>query len=153
LNLIYPEKLNHDNGWLSGFFDVDGTVTINKTNTQLSISAYQKTSELLLPLVDLYGGYVYIDKVSSQFFKWYVTKREDIIKLLNYFKRNPSRSAKQNRLHLISRFFDLKDLKAHKASADTNLFKTWQYFFFFLNFSKWLKYENKKINYKYRERK
>lgn len=41
-NLIYPEKLTFYNGWLSGFFDAEGTVTINQTITQLSISASQK---------------------------------------------------------------------------------------------------------------
>jgi hypothetical protein len=32
LNLILPKKLTHDNGWLSGFFDADGTISINKSN-------------------------------------------------------------------------------------------------------------------------
>ncbi|ODV64581.1 COX1-domain-containing protein, partial [Hyphopichia burtonii NRRL Y-1933] len=44
-----------------GFFDADGTVTINNTNNQLSISISQKTTELLQPLIDLYGGHIYID--------------------------------------------------------------------------------------------
>jgi hypothetical protein len=43
-----------------------------------------------------------------------VTKRESILTLIEYFKKHPSRSAKQNRLHLIPRFYELKDLKAHK---------------------------------------
>jgi hypothetical protein len=50
-------------------FDADGTVTINKNNRQLSLSISQKTSELLQPLVDLYGGYIYIDRGSHQSFK------------------------------------------------------------------------------------
>jgi len=54
---------------LAGFFDADGTVTIDKSTAQLSITATQRTSELLTPLVDLYGGYVYIDRGSSQSFK------------------------------------------------------------------------------------
>ena len=135
LNLIFPEKLNFYNGWLSGFFDADGTVTINQTNTQLSISASQKTSELLQPLIELYGGNIYIDKGSSQSFKWYITKREDILKLIEYFKIYPSRSAKQNRLHLIPKYYELKDIKAHKAFTGTFLNKSWQYFN-----NKWLKY-------------
>jgi len=136
-NLIYPDKLNYDNGWFSGFFDADGTVTINKSTTQLSISASQRTSELLLPLVDLYGGNVYIDRGSSQSFKWYITKREDVLNLVEYFKKHPSRSAKKNRLHLIPKYYELKDMKAHKALSGTYLEKSWQYFF-----SKWLKYED-----------
>lgn len=137
LRLIYPDKLTYDSGWFSGFFDSDGTVTINKTNTQLSISVSQKTQELLQPLVELYGGNIYIDRGSSQSFKWYITKREDILKLIEYFKIHPSRSAKNNRLHLIPKYFELRDLKAHKAMPGTLLAKSWQYFY-----TKWLKYEN-----------
>jgi hypothetical protein len=125
LKLIYPEKLNYDNGWLSGFFDADGTVTINSTNAQLSIGASHKTSELLQPLVELYGGYVYIDRVNSQAFKWYITKREDILNLVEYFKKHPSRSAKKNRLHLIPKYYELLDLEAYQAPEDSFLTKAW----------------------------
>ena len=136
LNLIFPKKLIFDNGWLSGFFDAHGTVTINQTNTQLYISASHKTFEILQPLISLYGGNIYMDKGSSQSFKWYTTKREDILKLIEYFKIYPSRSAKKNRLHLIPKYYELKDLKAHKALTGTFLNKSWQYFN-----NKWLKYE------------
>lgn len=136
LTLIHPQKLCANNGWLSGFFDADGTVTINATNTQLSISVSQKTSESLNYLVDLYGGNVYIDRGSSLSFKWYLTKREDILNLIEYFKTHPSRSAKKNRLHLIPRFYELKDLKANKVNPGTYLEKSWHYFY-----NKWLKFE------------
>lgn len=139
ISLIYPNKLKFANGWLSGFFDSDGTITINKNNTQLSISVSQKTAELLQPLIEIYGGNIYIDKSSSQSFKWYVTKREDILKLIEYFKVYPSRSAKKNRLHLVPKYYELKDLKAHKALLGTKLEKSWQVFF-----TKWLNYEETK---------
>lgn len=137
LNLIYPDKLTYDSGWLSGFLDVDGTITINSTTSQLAISASQKTSELLQPLVDLYGGHIYIDKGTHKSFKWYVTKREDILSLVIYLKAHPLRSAKKNRLLLITKFYELKDLKAHIALPDTLLYKSWQNFL-----SKWLKFES-----------
>jgi hypothetical protein len=54
---------------MSGFFDADGTITINSNNWQLSLSISQKTSELLEPLTDLYGGSIYIDRSSEQSFK------------------------------------------------------------------------------------
>lgn len=135
LNLKYPVKLTFNNGWFSGFFDADGTVTINKPNTQLSISVSQKTSELLQPLLEIYGGYIYIDNGNSKSFKWYVTERENILNLIEYFKSNPPRSAKKNRIHLIYKFYELKDLKAHKA-LEGNLGKAWKSFF-----NKWLKFE------------
>lgn len=137
ITLIHPYKLTYNNGWLAGFFDADGTVNINSSINQLSISASQKTSELLQPLVDIYGGYLYIDKGSYQSFKWYVTKRETILYLVEYFKKHPSRSAKKNRLHLIPKFYELKDLKAHIALEGTILAKSWKYFM-----NKWLKFED-----------
>jgi hypothetical protein len=136
LIMTYPDKLIYDNGWMSGLFDAEGTVTINQTNMQLSISIFQKTSELLQPLVEIYGGNIYIDKGSSQSFKWYITKREEILNLIEYFKIHPLRSAKKNQLLLIPKFYRLKDLKAHKALPESNLGKSWRYFI-----DKWLKYE------------
>jgi hypothetical protein len=136
IELIYPKKLDYDSSWMAGFFDADGTVSINNSNKQLSISIGQKTTELLQPLKDLYGGYVYIDRSVHQSFKWYITNREDIIKLLNYFKKHPSRSSKKNRLHLIRKFYDLKDLKAYDALPNSKLRKSWEYFWI-----KWEKYE------------
>ena len=136
LDLIYPSKLNYDNGWLAGFFDADGSISINTTNGQLSISIAQKTAEMLYPLVELYGGTIYINK-SGLSFKWYITKLEDILNIVEYFKKYPARSAKKNRLHLIPKCYELKDLKAHKALPGTLLNKSWQYFI-----QKWKKYED-----------
>ena len=134
--LIYPEKLTYNNGWLSGFFDADGSVTLNSNNGQLAITLTQKTNEILQPLVNLYGGSIYIDRTSNNF-KWYISNKESILKLIEYFKKYPSRSLKKNRLHLIPRCYELKDMKAHKASEDEPLLvKSWKYFN-----DKWNKYE------------
>ncbi len=136
ITLIYPQKLTYENGWFSGFFDADGSITINKSTWQLSLTATQKTSELLTPLIDLYGGNVYIDNGRYQSYKWYITKKEDVLKLIEYFKQYPSRSAKNNRLHLVPKYYELKTMKAHKALSETFLGKSWGIFF-----NKWLKYE------------
>lgn len=141
LNLIYPEKLTFDNAWFSGFFDADGTISINSANSQLSISVSQKTNELLQPLSELYGGNIYIDRGMSKSFKFYITKRAEILNLIEYFKIHNPRSAKKNRLHLIPKYYELKDLKAHKALPGTYLDKSWRYFQ-----KKWLKFENDDIS-------
>jgi len=136
ITLKYPEKLTYNNGWLSGFFDADGTISINSTNWQLSISASQKTSEILTPLVEVFGGYIYIDRGGNGSFKWYLTKKEDILNLIEYFKKYPSRSAKNARLHLVPQFFELKDMKAHIAPLGSFLAKGWNIFM-----KKWNNYE------------
>lgn len=136
ITLKLPEKLTWDNGWLSGFFDADGSITIKSTDGQLSISASQKTSEMLTPLVELYGGYVYIDRGGQGSFKWYVTKKEDILNLIEYFKKYPSRSAKNNRLHLVPKIYELKGMKAHTAPSESLLAKGWDTLM-----SKWKNYE------------
>ena len=132
LNLIQPEILIKNDGWLSGFFDADGSISIQSNTLQLSISASQKTSYLLNPLVKLYGGHVYVDRGAYGSFKWYVTKKEEIIQLIEYFKEYPSRSAKNNRLHLIPKFYKLKNMKAHKTDSETllarRLAKNWESF-------------------------
>ena len=138
LMFIFPSKLVYNNGWLSGFFDADGTVTINATNTQLSISVSQKTFQLLEPLTELYGGYIYIDKGKYESFKWYVTERKSIFNLIEYFKLYPSRSGKKSRLHLIPKFYELKDMGANKAPENSFKKRSWEIFY-----HKWLKFEEK----------
>lgn len=128
ITLKLPCKLSLDNGWLSGFFDADGTVAINSSNWQLSISAGQKTTEILHPLVEIFGGYIYIDRGGNGSFKWYVTKKSEIDNLIEYFKVYPSKSAKNNRLHLIPLFYELKSMKAHIASVNSLQAKAWEIF-------------------------
>jgi hypothetical protein len=124
--MIYPDKLTYENGWLSGFFDADGTVTLNNTNGQISISLTQKTSEILQPLIDIYGGKIYIDRTSNNF-KWYISNKESILSIIEYFKKYPVRSLKKNRLHLIPKCYELKVIGAHKALEESNplLVKSW----------------------------
>jgi DNA-binding transcriptional regulator WhiA len=94
IELKYPEKLTYFNGWLSGFFDADGSITLNKSNGQLAINLSQKTNELLLPLVELYGGSVYIDRTNNTF-KWYISNKEGILNILEYLKKNTPKSMKK----------------------------------------------------------
>ena len=107
---IYPKSLIKNNNWLSGFFDADGTITINKTNLQLSISISQNNTQLLEPLVNLYSGNIYIDR-NSNTFKWYITKKEDILELIEYFKIYPCYSEKKGRIYLINKFYEIRNLK------------------------------------------
>lgn len=117
--------LLYDSNWMAGFFDSDGIITINGVNNQLSISISQKTQELLIPLQFLYKGNVYIDR-SSNTFKWYLTKKDDILYIIdNYFKNNYVYSEKRNRLFLVKKYYELIELK----KQDNFLFeKCWNSF-------------------------
>lgn len=138
ISLIYSDKLTYNNGWLSGFFDADGSVTLNSNSGQLAITLTQKTSEILQPLLDVYGGSIYIDRTSNNF-KWYISDKKGIMNLISYFKIYPAKSLKKNRLHLIPKCYELKEMGAHKALEETNplLAKSWLLFK-----AKWAKYES-----------
>jgi len=121
------KPLEYNNGWLAGFLDSDGSVYLNLSSDQLFITASQKKKLLLDPLVELYGGSIYtLPKVQA--FKWSVSKKEEVLNLLNYFLINPPRSAKKNRILWIKRYYELKQLKAHKASPNSVLGKSWSNF-------------------------
>jgi hypothetical protein len=134
--LIQASGLTYINGWLSGFFDSEGSVYFNLASSQMFITAAQKNIYVLNNLVDLYGGTIYTQKES---FKWVVYKKSEILKLLDYFKLCPSRSAKHNQLKAITRYYELKNLKAHLATDNSILGKAWKKFT--LKWEKWEKNE------------
>ena len=127
-NIILKDTkpLTKNNAWLSGFFDADGTITINSTNNQLSISIGQKDPELLHLIASLFNGYVYPDNGKYKSYKWYITDRDNILLLLDYFKSNPSKTLKNNRIHLISKYYSLKDMKAYRADNNSLLYRKWE---------------------------
>jgi hypothetical protein len=123
---VLPSKLTYNNGWLSGFFDSDGSISINKSTGQISIAITQKTQENLVYIEEIYGGSIYIDRTNNAY-KWYISNRESILKFVEYIKIYPCRSMKKNRLHLLPRIFELRDLGAHKAKPEDKplLYKSW----------------------------
>lgn len=140
--VIQPAPLTYDNAWFSGFFDSDGSIYLNLKSTQIFITAGQKNKYLLDILAELYGGSVYIEKTS---FKWVVFRKSEISKLLGYFKNNPCRSAKLNRINAVPKYYELRDLKAHlpriskggRAEDSTILGKAWKKYL--LKWDKWEK--------------
>jgi hypothetical protein len=123
--VLQPAPLTYENAWLSGFLDSDGSIYLNLKSSQIFIAAGQKNKYLLDILCELYGGSIYIEKLS---FKWIVYTKSEIIKLLKYFKLNPCRSAKLNRINAVPKYYELRDLKAHLAEESTILGKAWKKF-------------------------
>lgn len=139
-NIIVLNSLpiTKNNGWFAGFIDADGTITINASsgNYQLAISVSNKYPEIQESFKTYFNGNIYPDRGKNPCFKWYLTKKEDILFKLDYFKSYPQHSAKKNRILLISQYYELKSLKAHKEPENSNLGKSWKYFM-----NKWNSYD------------
>ena len=121
------EKLTYDSAWLSGFFDSEGSIYINVASSQVFITASQKNRFILDDLVNLYGGTIYpMVKVGA--FKWTAFRKHDIARLIEYFNINPSKSAKQKRLKLLDKYYNLRCQKAHLAFPNSLLSKNWNKF-------------------------
>lgn len=129
-NLILkdPKPLTYYNGWLSGFFDTDGSIYLNEASGQIFITATQKNRFILEALVELYGGTIY-PMVKQGAFKWTCFKKKEVLSLVNnYFKINPCRSEKMVRINMVNKFYELRKLHAHKSSANSVLGKTWKHY-------------------------
>lgn len=127
IKIIYPSPITINNGWFSGFFDADGTITYSIKNSipQLTISV---TNKLLVDIVyfkDILGGNIYFDKGQNGYYKWSIQGRNDIENFKSYILKYPCFSNKKQRLFLTDKYFELKDLKAYSASADSVLGKAW----------------------------
>lgn len=127
ITLLEPSILNKTNGWFSGFFDADGTVTYSMKNgyPQLTISVGNKLEENVKYYESIFAGKVYYDKGGYGSYKWSIQSKEDIDMFLDYIKKYPSRSHKKQRLFLIPKYYKLKLLKAYKQDLDSALNKAW----------------------------
>lgn len=120
--------LTYFNGWLSGFFDTDGSIYLNESSGQIFITASQKNRYLLDTLVKLYGGTIY-PMIKQEAFKWTCYKKTEVLSLVNeYFKINPCRSEKMIRISMVHKFYELRKLHAHRASSESVLGKAWKHY-------------------------
>jgi len=128
IELKDPKPLTYYNGWLAGFFDTDGSIYLNDASGQIFITATQKNRFILEALVVLYGGTIY-PMVKQEAFKWTCFKKKEVLSLVNnYFKVNPCRSEKNMRINMVNKFYELRNLHAHKASSNSDLGKVWKHY-------------------------
>jgi hypothetical protein len=127
INIKYSSDLTIDNGWFSGFFDADGTVTYSMKNNhpQLTISVTNKLLVDVTPFKDILGGNIYYDKGQNGYYKWYIQSRIDIEKFQSYISKYPTYSHKKKRLLLINKYYYLKDLRAYSSLDKCPLSKAW----------------------------
>lgn len=124
LTLLDSDPLTWDNAWLAGFIDSDGSIYLNITSGQIFISVSQKNKLLLDPLVNLYGGKIYIES-NTQSFKWIVFVKDQVLKLTDYFKTYPLKSKKMVRVRLIPAIYSSFKESGHKSSSMTIKGKIW----------------------------
>ena len=127
IDIIYPCNIIKDNGWFSGFFDADGTITYSIKNNypQLTISVTNKLLVDITPFKDIFGGNIYYDKGHNGYYKWSIQSRIDIENFKSYILKYPCSSNKKKRLFLVKKFYYLKDLKAYSSLENSPLAKAW----------------------------
>ena len=123
----YPANISYDNGWFSGFFDADGSITYSVKNNypQLSLNV---TNKLLIDVKyfkDVFKGNIYFDKSQNGYYKWSIQSVDDINFFLSYLKKYPLRSSKKHRFFLIKEYYYLKNIKAYCAPSNSPLNKAW----------------------------
>ena len=112
-NIIFTDNMSWSNAWFAGFFDADGTVTINSKTRQLTISVTNKLIIDVQAYKVTFGGSIYYDQSQNGYYKWSIQSRADIIRIISYFKTCCPRSFKSQRIIIINRFYILRDLKAY----------------------------------------
>jgi hypothetical protein len=119
IECINPNTLSNKNAWFAGFFDADGTVTLNTSRAypQVTISVTNKLLVDIQEYLSIFGGSVYFDSAQNGYYKWAVQSRSDVLMMLEYFKQFPARSFKNRRLFLVPRYFHLYDIQAFKPDS------------------------------------
>ena len=136
VELKQPKRIEFRNGWLSGLIDSEGSVIMNEKSSQLKITVGQKNKLILDLLKKVYGGEVYVER-GTESFKWVVYRKEEIKNLVSYLEKYPLRSEKKNRILMIKRYEELREMKAHLGKEGSIEEKAWREFK-----RKWKSYES-----------
>lgn len=126
IKIIYPSPLDKNNGWFSGFFDADGTITYSMKNDypQLTISVTNKLHTDVVMYKNILGGNIYFDKGQNGYYKWSIQSKADIKQFQEYIAKYPSFSNKKQRLFMIDEYYKLKNMKAYIPN-NSLAYKAW----------------------------
>lgn len=96
---------------------------------QTFITVSQKNPFILKLIASIYGGKVYSANAEKYAFKWTVSKKNEVIGLIdNYFHWNNCVSAKNKKFGMVKEFYRLSSLGALNAAPDSVLGKSFIYF-------------------------
>lgn len=117
--------LEYHSRYLAGLVDSDGSIYMNIISQQVFITISQKNRYLLDIICSVYGGTVYSANKNNTAFKWIVSRRGEVLDLVdNYFHWNSCVSAKNKRFGMIKEFYKLSSLGATKSTFDSPLGKS-----------------------------
>lgn len=85
VDFLQPVELSYSSAYLSGLFDTDGSIYYNKKSMQVFITVSQKNRYLLDILESVYGGKVYSSNKDKTAFKWIISKKNEIIDIINNY--------------------------------------------------------------------
>lgn len=91
----------------------------------MTVSVYNKSLVNIEPFKTNFGGNIYYDKRYYGGYKWSITKRSEILNLLDYLHKNKLRTTKKGKVTLVKQFYELCDIKAYKMSIQSQEMKSW----------------------------
>lgn len=124
-----PLKITRDSSWFAGFFDADGTIgySMKKGWPQLTISVSNKKGVDLIPLQEVFGGFIRLDKATNTY-KWDIYSTESVTAFCEYLQEHLLYSHKKQRIFLVKRFYELRSCRAYREDPHSLLFKAWVQF-------------------------
>lgn len=84
--VIKPILLTINNGWFSGMFDSNGCISLNIDNSSINISVSQKYKENIIHFQKIFNNYITYNKQGYGSYIWYMTKKSEILNMLEYLK-------------------------------------------------------------------
>ena len=123
------EKLDHYNGWFSGFFDGAGSIYYYflTDEVRLIIQVTAKKFEDCQPFPTFFGGFAAYDE-KKMVYRWVIHEKETINLFYEYIRLYPAKSSKLRRLALVPRFFELVDSNIYKLDASNVQHYHWRFF-------------------------
>lgn len=125
---IPPIHLSPKSSWFAGFWDADGTITLNSTG-QITISVTNKYAYLPQLYATHFGGACYFDKAQNGYWKWQVQSRANSYSMANTLISLGAKSYKINRLRLVPSIVDSLNKKYHLSSVNSLQYKSWLFLY------------------------
>lgn len=96
---------------MSGFFDAEGSVYLDKESGHIFLNVTHNNKYLLDPLITLYSGRVQ-PILFKEAFEYYLYKKEEVLRIVDkYFSKYTLMSSKRCKLSLIENYYLNKDHK------------------------------------------